>query len=283
MKKDIIDKSFNKAVNGGSAGFMAMTGQVFGLMWMRTMINHQYRYGGKISTTFKTLYTEGGIPRFYRGIGFALMQAPISRFGDTAMNIGMMELLKDTELNTATKTFAGSCGAGIWRIGIMPLDTLKSSMQVNGSNGMNIIKDRLKTQGISTLYHGSLASGSATIVGHFPWFLTYNYLQDLIPKIEESDSKINTNPYYHTKKILRSGFIGFCSSSVSDVSSNALRVIKVNRQTQNENVSYGKLIKNIIKQDGLSGLFFRGLQTKIIANGIQGMLFTIIFDYLRKQ
>ena len=46
---------------------LAMTGQVFGLM-MRTMINHQYRYGGKISTTFKTLYTEGGIPRFYRGL-----------------------------------------------------------------------------------------------------------------------------------------------------------------------------------------------------------------------
>ena len=94
MKEDILTKSFNKAINGGSAGFMAMTGQVFGLMWMRTMINHQYRYGGTISTTFKKLYKEGGIPRFYRGIGFALMQAPISRFGDTAMNIGMMELLK---------------------------------------------------------------------------------------------------------------------------------------------------------------------------------------------
>ena len=283
MKEDIINKSFNKAINGGSAGFLAMTGQVFGLMWMRTMINHQYRYGGKISTTFKSLYREGGIPRFYRGIGFALMQAPISRFGDTAMNIGMMELLKDTELNTASKTFAGSCGAGLWRIGIMPLDTLKSSMQVNGSNGMNIIKNRIRSQGFTTLYHGSIASGSATIVGHFPWFLTYNYLQDLIPKIKESDSKISTNHYYHTKKILRSGFIGFCSSSVSDVSSNALRVIKVNRQTQIDNISYSKLIKNIIKHDGLSGLFFRGLHTKILANGIQGMLFTIIFDYLRKQ
>jgi len=271
MKKDIIDKSFNKAVNGGSAGFMAMTGQVFGLMWMRTMINHQYRYGGTISITFKKLYKEGGIPRFYRGIGFALMQAPISRFGDTAMNIGMMELLKDTELNTATKTFAGSCGAGIWRIGIMPLDTLKSSMQVNGSNGMNIIKDRLKTQGISTLYHGSLASGSATIVGHFPWFLTYNYLNTYLPIPDESDT------HARIKSIGRHGIIGFCSSVISDTCSNSLRVIKTTKQTKQEHISYREIVKEIIKNDGIQGLLFRGLKTKLITNGIQGLLFTVIW------
>lgn len=287
MNQDIIDKSFKKAINGGTAGFMAMTGQVFGLMWMRTMINHQYRYSGTLSSTFKTLYREGGIPRFYRGIGFALMQAPVSRFGDTAMNIGMMELLKDSNLNTATKTFAGSCGAGLWRICIMPLDTFKSSMQVNGKDGVKLLKKRIETHGIKTLYNGAIASGTATMVGHFPWFFTYNYLQELIPKIEKYNysnrylDKHDTD-YYHTKKILRSGFIGFCSSSISDISSNALRVIKVNRQTQPENTGYKTLIKNIIEKEGINGLLTRGLKTKIIANGIQGMLFTIIFDYLRK-
>ena len=73
------------------------------------------------------------------------------------------------------------------------------------------------------------------------------------------------------------------SSSVSDVTSNAFRVIKVNRQTQTENISYSKLIKNIIEKEGINGLLTRGLKTKIIANGIQGMLFTIIFDYLRNN
>jgi hypothetical protein len=288
MKDDIIDKSFKKAINGGSAGFMAMTGQVFGLMWMRTMINHQYRHGGTLSSTFKTLYKDGGIPRFYRGISFALMQAPISRFGDTAMNIGMMELLKDSDMNTATKTFAGSCGAGLWRMSIMPLDTLKSSMQVNGNNGMCIVRDRIKQHGIRTLYNGSLASGTATIVGHFPWFLTYNYLQEMIPRIKKNTSIDRYNQkqeteYYNTKTILRSGFIGFCSSSVSDVSSNAFKVVKVNRQTQSSDINYTQLVKNIIEKEGLNGLLTRGLKTKIIANGIQGMLFTILFDYLRNN
>lgn len=34
-----------KAVEGGTSGAMAMTIQVGTLMWMRTTMNYQYRYG----------------------------------------------------------------------------------------------------------------------------------------------------------------------------------------------------------------------------------------------
>ena len=40
------------------------------------------------------------------------------------MNGGVATLLEDTNLSLAEKTFAG-CSAGLWRIGIMPIDTLK--------------------------------------------------------------------------------------------------------------------------------------------------------------
>ena len=48
-----------------------------------------------VSTTeaFDRLYAEGGIWRFYNGVGFALMQGPLARFGDTAANEGVKELL----------------------------------------------------------------------------------------------------------------------------------------------------------------------------------------------
>ena len=36
----------------------------------------------------KHLYKEGGVVRFYRGLGPALLQGPLSRFGDTAANAG---------------------------------------------------------------------------------------------------------------------------------------------------------------------------------------------------
>ena len=84
----------------------------------------------------RTLYKEGGILRFYRGIGPALFQGPLSRFGDTAANAGVLAYLAPHDLPVAVKTGAASTTAGLWRIMIMPIDTLKTTMQVR-----KIIKD----------------------------------------------------------------------------------------------------------------------------------------------
>ena len=272
INDSILEKSYKKAINGGAAGFMAMSFQVTSLMWLRTIVNHQYRTGYTFKSTYNTLMKEGGIIRFYRGYPYAMMLAPLSRFGDTAMNIGVMTILEDKDLSLSTKTFLGSCGASLWRISIMPFDTCKTSMQVNGSDGMKILRDKIRVNGYGTLYHGSLAAASSTLVGHFPWFFTYNYLNTNIPK---QDSNL--------KNLGRSAFIGFMSSSLSDITSNAFRVIKTNRQTNKDNIGYIKLTKDIIKNDSLIGLFTRGLKTKIITNGIQGMCFTIMFDYLKNK
>ena len=57
---------------------------------MRTTVNFQYRYGMSTIEALKHLYAEGGIRRFYRGVGPALIQGPLSRFGDTASNAGLL-------------------------------------------------------------------------------------------------------------------------------------------------------------------------------------------------
>ncbi len=44
------------------------------LMWMRTTMNYQYRYGTTTLVAMRTLYNQGGFLRFYRGIGPALLQ-----------------------------------------------------------------------------------------------------------------------------------------------------------------------------------------------------------------
>lgn len=68
------------------------------------------------------------------------------------------------------------------------------------------------------MYHGALASSSATFVGHYPWFLTFNYLNKKIP---EPETKL--------QKLGRRAFIGFCASVISDSISNSLRVIKTTK------------------------------------------------------
>lgn len=273
MNREILEKSLNKALNGGTAGFMAMTGNVMSMMWLRTIVNHQYRNGGTFTSTAKLLYKEGGVPRFYRGVSFALLNAPISRFGDTAMNALVTTALSDTNYSVAEKTFIGSCGAGLWRICIMPIDTFKNSLQVNGSDGMKILRERMKNNGTRTLWNGAGASAFSTVMGHFPWFYTYNYLNTLFPRQDYTGN---------LERVIRSACIGFCSSSVSDIVSNTFRVIKVNRQVSSNNESYTKLVRDIVSRDSVLGLMTRGLKTKIITNGIQGMVFTVLFDALRK-
>ena len=92
-------------------------------------INYQYRNGTTFPVALRTLYADGGIPRFYRGVLPALIQGPMSRFGDTAANTGMLTLLDNLEqtkdLNVGFKTVAASSAAALFRIFLMPVDTVK--------------------------------------------------------------------------------------------------------------------------------------------------------------
>lgn len=57
-------------------------------------------------------------------------QGPLSRFGDTAANTGALALLEDVDIPPVVKTIAASLAAGLFRIFLMPVDALKTIMQV---------------------------------------------------------------------------------------------------------------------------------------------------------
>lgn len=94
-------------------------------------MNYQYRNGGTFFGALRHLYADGGIPRFYRGVLPALIQGPMSRFGDTAANTGVLTFLNNIEstkdLPVAAKTVCASAAAAGWRIFLMPVDTVKVS------------------------------------------------------------------------------------------------------------------------------------------------------------
>lgn len=101
---------------------------------------------------------------------------------------------------------------------------------------------------------------------HISWFATYNYLSEKIPK---QDTQL--------AELARRALLGFCSSAVSDTCSNSIRVVKVYKQSHHEQLSYGQVVRNVLAESGIRGLFFRGLETKILANGLQGILFSILW------
>ena len=148
----------------------------------------------------------------------------------------------------------------------MPVDVIKTTLQVNGKDGMNVLKQNIHHNGVRAMYSGATASVSSSLVGYYPWFFTYDYLKRNAPEGNET---------------IRNGVIGFISSFNSDICSNSLRIIKTNKQSQ-VNADYQSIIRHILKNEGATGLLFRGLQTKILINGIQGMIFSIVFNYINK-
>merc|ERR1719384_2563554 len=237
-------------------------------------MNYQYRYGGSLSEVVKKLYADGGIPRFYRGLAPGLIQAPVSRFGDTAANDGALAALEHTALPTWTKTMAASACAAGFRVFLMPIDAWKTTKQVEGADGLKKLVEKTKKHP-SALWQGAVGAMTATWVGHYPWFYTNNQLRETLPQFD-----------FMYGKYVRNACIGFASAAVSDTCSNLLRVLKTTRQTALEPISYMDSAKQIIAAEGYAGLFGRGLKTRIITNGVQGALFTIgwraIAEYLNK-
>ena len=127
-----------RALGGGLAGAIAMVVQVLALMWMRTTINYQHAKGMSTREAMTVLYAAGGIARFYQGMAAALLQGPLSRFGDTAANAGALALLEDTSLPEGVKTFCASLSAALFRILITPIDTFKTTLQVHGPEGLGL-------------------------------------------------------------------------------------------------------------------------------------------------
>jgi len=231
-------------------------------------MNYQYRYGGGTAKAIRTLWKDGGVPRFYRGLIPALMQSPLSRFGDTAANVGVMSALDNIEstknLPIGVKTAVASCGAATWRLFLMPLDAWKTIKQVEGGEGLNALIAKARLHGVSKLYHGSLAAMGATFVGHYPWFFTHNYLSQNLPTFD-----------FTYGKYVRNAGIGFVASVVSDSLSNSIRVLKTTKQTAVVPMTYPEAFHGIIKKDGYLGLLGRGLGTRILTNGMQGMMFSV--------
>lgn len=93
--------------------------------------------------------------------------------------------------------------------------------------------------------------------------------------------------------------MGFCASLVSDTISNSLRVVKTYRQVNETRISYSASLpvyflysllsdkvsfaktaaaaKAVIATDGVFGFFTRGLGTRIITNGLQSIMFSILW------
>ncbi len=178
------------------------------------------------------------------------------------------------------KTGLGSIAAGLWQIALMPIDASKTATQVQGADGLKSLWGLVaEERSLGPLYLGSVVQASATAADHFPWFLMYSSVDTAIPAISSSDDLLMS--------LAQSAFLGFSASSLEENGSNSLREIKnhqtdrpigetrggVSSSASNKEVSYGDIVKMIIEQEGVAGLFGRELQTRLLTNSIPVAVF----------
>ena len=243
---DIFRRAAKKGLGGGIPGAMAGAVQVLTLMWIRTIINYQYRYGTTFRQAFKTLLNQGGFRRFYKGVGFALIQNPLAKFGSTAANDGVAVFLSNLSLTSSwgpgRRTMVGSLVVALWRIFLMPIDTCKTVLQVDSTEGFKDLMRKVRAGKVNVLYEGAVANAIASAFSFYPWFYMYNRLSN-----SQRIANIVRSP------LLRNAMIGFMSSVVSDTATNFLRVIKTTKQAmaRKHSVGYGEAISMILAADGI--------------------------------
>lgn len=112
------------------------------------------------------------------------------------------------------------------------------------------------------------------LIFHHCRFYTYNFLsrKEWLQKVIPS-------------RLLQNAGIGLVASIVSDTIVNVFRVIKTTKQAlgSKRNLSYGETVRMVVAADGWKGLFGRGLRTRILANALQSVVFTVIWRGLAER
>ena len=262
LMTDLI-KSSNKALKTGVTSACL---QVTSLLWIKTINNYQYRYGTNLKDTCKILYNDGGILRFYKSYLPSLFVASSCKFCE----LNAYYYTKQNNFNNVERLLFISTISSITRLGVIPIDTLDIFLQVEGNKGVSTLYNKTKDHGLRVLYYGASPWILNNFVGTFAWFGVHNYL----------DTKYKND--FNNNFNIKNGIIGLSSSITTDILTNPLRILKIYKQSNEQNIGYKTTINNIIKEKGISELLLRGLKTRIIIHGIQSIFFTIIWKNLEK-
>mgnify|MGYP001810170715 CR=1 FL=1 len=251
--------------------------QVISLMWLRTVINYQYRHGVSMFAAIEQLFKEGGVGRFYQGVTYALIQNPLSKFGSVAANEGSraLLLLARGHASPLLASVLGTILSMVWKVLLMPLETAKTILQVEGTEGFQLLLQKVRGGGWGVLFEGTAATLLATCSSHYPWFFVHNWLDHTLPPASEQDSGCVA---------LRAAAVGLAAAAASDICSNALRVVKTVKQAlsvhQASSYSYVEVVRRVLAEGGLGALVGRGLLTRLLANGLQSAIFTALWKLL---
>ena len=170
---DNFPVSLIQAGREGISSAQAMVFNIIMLMWLQTVTNYQYRHGGSARNAISILWRQGGITRFYNGLGFALIQGPLSRGVAAAANFATLATMAQSpltaQLPTVVITAVSALIVAVFRLAHYPLDTIKTMSQVEGSGAMAVLRKKVHAHGYRVLWHGASFGVLSNVVHHTLW------------------------------------------------------------------------------------------------------------------
>jgi len=104
--------------------------QVLLLMPIRTIMNYQYRHGSSLTVATKILYVDGGVGRYYQGMGAALFQG-------TERPLSICDMSNQTSMCRAHRSlrrYRSQC----WHIGIASIKWISQAIAIAGSDHLRV-------------------------------------------------------------------------------------------------------------------------------------------------
>ncbi|GIY20203.1 calcium-binding mitochondrial carrier protein SCaMC-3 [Caerostris darwini] len=240
-----------------------------------------------INACLRHMLKEGGIPSLWRGNGINVLKiAPESALKFMAYEQAKRLIRGNTgrELEIYERFIAGSLAGGISQTLIYPLEVLKTRLALRKTGEYTSIWDATckiyKKEGLRSFYRGYLPN----LLGIIPYAGIDLAIYETLKKTYVSRHPEETDP-----GILVLLGCGTVSSSCGQIASYPLALVRTRLQAQavtndsttREASSMIGLFKNIVKREGVSGLY-RGITPNFMKVAPAVSISYVVYEYSRR-
>ena len=147
----------------------------------RASANYEFSVAlSKRANPYRTRLTVRGYGSQRRNSRFAPIELVLERLAVTYqddLRFSMVRRSRSSSMQSPRLTLSPGtdwtgASAAAFRMILTPIDTLKTTLQAQGARGTALLRHRIKSNGIGSLWWGAFATAAATFVGHYPWFAT---------------------------------------------------------------------------------------------------------------
>ena len=233
--------------------------------------------GPSVAGTLRALWTDGGVPRLYRGLLAPAAQEPIKRAAKFTFNKKYNQMIiGDGTPTWAKKTLCGALAGATEAVTIQPFEFVKIRMQAGNrvnayANTMDAVRKIAKAEGVGAFATGIESALWRSGTWNGTYFGMIFYMDQVLPQAESRPGRLG-------RKFVTGVVGGICGM----VLNNPLDVVvsRVRNAAGEEKAKYRFMwpsLFRILREEGAASLY-KGFVPKVMRLGPGGGIMIVTFD-----